>query len=230
MSPTLVLFDIDQTLLYSGGAGIRALNLAFQEVTGIADGFREITYGGKTDPQIMREALTLHGLPSDESMIATLTKRYLHHFPSMMAVSPARLKPGVPSILDEARAVPSLVLGLLTGNLEPSARMKLDRFNLNPYFEVGAFGSDDEDRDSLLPIAVDRLRTVKGIAVPYEDCVVVGDTPLDVRCAHVYGARCVGVATGAYSVEELRSSNADLVVPDLSEAALIVEWFTAVRN
>jgi phosphoglycolate phosphatase-like HAD superfamily hydrolase len=230
MNPTLVLFDIDQTLLHSGGAGFRALTRAFMDLTGISDGFRTISYDGKTDPQIVREALSHHSLSFDRSMVAALFERYLTYLPQEMAASPAQLKPGVPHILDLAKSKDALFLGVLTGNVESGARIKLARFDLNRYFEVGAFGSDHEDRNLLLPIAVERLRRIKGVSVRYEDCVIVGDTPLDVQCAHAYRARCIAVATGRYSFRELERAAADLVVADLSGAERIVEWIAALRD
>lgn len=226
MRPRLVLFDIDQTLLFSGGAGLRALTRAFEELTGVSNGFRTVTYAGKTDPQIVREALSLHNLSSDDRAVAQLIERYLMYFPGEMAESPALLKPGVPHILDLIQSREGLHLGVLTGNVEPGARIKLDRFGLNRYFPVGAFGSDCEDRDLLLPLAVERLRDSMGAEVRFEDCVVVGDTPLDVRCAHVYRARCIAVATGQYSKQELEISGADLVVQDLTAAERIVGWIS----
>ena len=224
MRPRLVLFDIDQTLLYSGGAGLRALTRAFEELTGVSNGFRTVTYAGKTDPQIVREALSLHNLPSDDPAVERVIKRYLRYFPQEMAESHAELKPGVPRILDLIQSSDGLSLGVLTGNVEPGARIKLGRFNLNPYFTIGAFGSDCEDRNRLLPVAVERLKRGTGVTVRLEDCVIVGDTPLDVRCAHVYGARCIAVATGQYSAQELEEAGADLVLPDLSDGERAVSW------
>jgi len=230
MNPTLVLFDIDQTLLHSGGAGFRALTRAFMDLTGISDGFRTISYDGKTDPQIVREALSHHSLSFDRSMVAALFERYLTYLPQEMAASPAQLKPGVPHILDLAKSKDALFLGVLTGNVESGARIKLARFDLNRYFEVGAFGSDHEDRNVLLPIAVERLCRAKGVSVLYEHCVIVGDTPRDVQCAHAYGARCVAAATGRYSLGELERAAADLVVEDLSDADRIVEWIATLPD
>ena len=200
------------------------------DLTGISDGFRTISYDGKTDPQIVREALLHHSLPFDSSMVAALFDRYLEYLPPEMAVSPAQLKPGVPHILDLAQSKDALFLGVLTGNVESGARIKLARFDLNRYFEVGAFGSDHEDRNVLLPVAVERLCNARGVSVQYEHCVVVGDTPLDVQCAHAYGARCVAAATGRYSLRELERAAADLVVEDLSDADRIVEWIATLPD
>lgn len=220
----LVVFDIDQTLLYSGGAGIRAMNRAFEELTGIPKGFQEVEYAGRTDPQIVRQALTLHGLRTDDDMIDQVIRRYLDHFPGEMEAKRATLKPGVTRLLTRLEAEPGWILGILTGNVEQGARMKLEHFGLNPFFPVGAFGSDCEDRNELLPVLLQRLRKIKGVSVDYRHCVVVGDTPMDVECARVHGSRSIAVATGPYSVEELTLAQADLVLSDLSGTDLIVSW------
>ncbi|MEW6349281.1 MAG: HAD hydrolase-like protein [Thermodesulfobacteriota bacterium] len=227
MRHKFVLFDIDQTLLYSGGAGFKAMNLALEDLTGVADGFRGISFAGNTDPLIFREALSIHGLDCDDGMLERLTRGYLGHLPRLLQESAAVLKPGVPKILEEIRTMERVYLGLLTGNVEEGARLKLGRFNLNGFFPIGAFASDHEDRNELLPIAVERLRNFCGISVAYADCVVVGDSPKDVECARVHGARSIAVATGRYSVAELEDTSADLVLPDLSVTGRIVEWIGA---
>ncbi len=226
MKPKFVLFDIDQTLLFSGGAGLRAMNLTLKELAGVHDGFADINFAGKTDPQVFKQALAIHGLRTDDDMVAQVTARYLEHFPKQMAKSPAVLKPGVPQILEEIKSIDSVHLGVLTGNLRVSARLKLARFDLNRFFPVGAFGSDREHRNELLPVAIRRLQLIGGISVDSADCVVVGDSPRDVECGQVHGARAVAVATGHYPLEELQKTSADLVVPDLSDTKAIVHWIT----
>jgi phosphoglycolate phosphatase-like HAD superfamily hydrolase len=271
----LILFDIDGTLIDSGGAGTRALNLAFEELFSIRDAFQGIRMSGKTDTEIMREALGKHGLPSWDGTIPMAVKAYLKHLGVQIHNNRRRLKPGVQDLLDTLSRRPDCRLGLLTGNLAEGARIKLGAFGLNKYFSLdgaenavkgsqtpiykgsetspdnlegsqtpiqpggeihlgnpdgkgdcdpergdrvpfGAFGSDDEDRNVLLPIAVERLRDLTGIRVGYADCVVIGDTPRDVRCAKPYGAVSVAVATGGYSMEELREAGADMVMEDLT--------------
>jgi phosphoglycolate phosphatase-like HAD superfamily hydrolase len=115
-------------------------------------------------------------------------------------------------------------LGLLTGNVEAGARLKLNTFGLNRFFPVGAFGDDSEDRNLLLPFAVKRLLVSQSISVNPEQCVVIGDTPNDIDCARVHGAAAIAVATGSYSLEQLMKTTADLVLPDLSGTEQIVEW------
>jgi phosphoglycolate phosphatase-like HAD superfamily hydrolase len=341
----LILFDIDGTIMDSGGAGTRALNLAFEELFSVKDAFQGIRMSGKTDTEIMKEALRKHGLPSSDGTIPRAVESYLKHLCDQINNDRKRLKPGVLDLLELLSGRPDCRLGLLTGNLEQGARIKLGAFGLNRYFSIsggggsqtplkggaqtplplpskapfkggsktrfirddkmrpenlgvngsvtldnhegkgdyvpfksankvyidsphgkvdhvplhgvpsgqglksrlnlnasnnpgerdcgpeegdsvqgewdhvpvpfGAFGSDDEDRNRLLPIAVEKFLALTGMRVGYADCVVIGDTPRDVLCAKPYGAVALAVATGGYSMEELKEAGADVVMEDL---------------
>ncbi len=145
-----------------------------------------------------------------------------------MAIKRGRIKPGVSKLVERIHHCGVLHQGLFTGNVEEGARIKLEHFGLHEYFVAGAFGSDGEDRNVLLPIAVDRFRKRTGIQVDYRDCVVVGDTPRDVECARAHGTPCIGVATGAYSQADLNIAEADLVVEDLTDTESILEWITSI--
>jgi phosphoglycolate phosphatase-like HAD superfamily hydrolase len=226
----LVLFDIDGTLIYSGGAGVRALNLALRDLTGIPEGFAAVDCAGKTDPQIIREGFRHWRLSLDDGMMGRFIDRYLHHLSREVRRGLGHVKPGVWSLLRSLKAMEGVHLGLLTGNLEPGARIKLEPFGLNPFFPFGAFGSDHEDRNRLLPVAVERLKERQGRTVAFPACVVIGDTPRDILCARVHGARSLAVATGPYSVEELEESGADLVVPDFRESEKILRWIHGIRS
>ncbi len=215
MKGRLVLFDIDGTLVSTGEAGTRALNRAFLELFGLADAFQGISMAGKTDVQIIREGLRVNGIADGDGVVEAVVERYIALLRREIDNPRRRVKPGVYEVLD-ALSGGGIPLGLLTGNLEAGARIKLDPFGLNDYFPSGAFGSDHEDRDMLLPIALERFSRL-GIVVPPEGCIVVGDTPRDVRCAKVHGARCIAVATGPYSREALLEAGADLAVESLSE-------------
>jgi phosphoglycolate phosphatase-like HAD superfamily hydrolase len=120
-----------------------------------------------------------------------------------------------------------IALGLLTGNLEKGARIKLEPFRLNEYFPAGAFGSDNEDRNTLLPIAVQRFEEILQDSIEINTCIIVGDTPRDVECAHIFGAQCIGVATGPYSYEDLQDAGADLVVQDLADHSPFFRFFSS---
>lgn len=220
----LILFDVDGTLIHSGKAGRRALSKALHELCGVPDGFKGIDFAGKTDLQIMREGLAKLGLCPLDGYLSSLTELYLARLREEVSIAPGQVGVGVRELLETIRGKEHLPLGLLTGNLERGARVKLEPLGLNPFFPFGAFGSDHEDRNQLLPIAIQRLRQLRGISLSPADCVVIGDTPLDVECARVHGSRSIAVATGPYSIEALVRTDADLVLPDLSATSSILEW------
>ena len=219
----LVLFDIDGTLIDSGGAGVRALNLAFKELFSLENGFEGISMAGKTDTQIIKEGLSKHAITLDGTTGAVINA-YLTHLRREIQNDRKQVKPGIYDVLEQLKLLQDLGLGLLTGNLETGARIKLEPFGLNEYFPSGAFGSDDEDRNNLLPIAVKRLEKLSRMEIEISECIVVGDTPRDVECAHMYGAICIGVATGPYSCDALIEAGADHVVPDLKDDNVVLQF------
>jgi phosphoglycolate phosphatase len=212
----LILFDIDGTLIDSGGAGTRSLNLAFKKVFSIEDAFHGISMAGKTDTQIMKEGLMKHGISTDGNL-SKVVDNYLRHLKEEINNDRRHIKPGVHEILEKLSFIKDAALGLLTGNLEPGARIKLEPFSLNQYFPSGAFGSDDEDRNNLLPIAIKKFEELVRKKIDTDECIIIGDTPRDVECAHIYGAICIGVATGPYLLDELIEAGADYVLKDLSD-------------
>ncbi len=211
----LILFDIDGTLISTGGAGTRALDRAFNELFGIRDAFRNISMAGKTDPEIMREGLRAHGFSRADGNLEKMKDMYLHFLRQEIENPRRHLKPGIMEALTLFNRE-GITLGLLTGNLRQGAQIKLSPFGLDKFFPDGAFGSDDEDRDKLLPIAIGKFAK-KGLEFSPEDCIVVGDTPRDVRCAKVHGATCIAVATGPYSKEYLLDTEADIVLGSFEE-------------
>lgn len=211
----LVLFDIDGTLISAGGAGTRSMNMAFHALFGISDAFKGIAMAGRTDPQIMKEGLKFHNLPYMDGNVGRMEAMYLEFLEHEINNPLRHLKPGIKETLSLLNEM-DMVVGLLTGNLEKGADIKLNAFGLNDYFLDGAFGSDDEDRDKLLPIAIGKFAK-KGFTFPPEDCIVVGDTPRDVQCAKIHGASCIAVATGPYSKESLLNTAADIVIDSLEE-------------
>ena len=212
----LILFDIDGTLIDSGGAGVRSLDLAFRKVFSVLNAFQGISMAGKTDTQIIKEGLIKHGLSMDGNFDAII-EAYLLYLREEIRNDGKHTKPGIYEILEQLNPMEDIGLGLLTGNLEQGARIKLEPFDLNKYFPSGAFGSDDEDRNKLLPFAVKRFEEMFDKRIDIEKSIVIGDTPRDVECAHIYGAVCIGVATGPYSIDELTEAKADYVVNDLSD-------------
>lgn len=213
----LILFDIDGTLMDSGGAGTRSMNLAFEELFSVPQAFQGISMAGKTDIQIMKEGLLKHGLESENGNIASLCDAYVERLRAEIGNPGRRLKPGIGESLDILRDRKGVFLGLLTGNIEAGARIKLGSFDLNPYFPLGAFGDDDEDRNKLLPVAAERFHRLYGKKIEYRDCIVIGDTPRDVECAKIHGAYSVVVATGPYSYETLLGSGADIALRTITE-------------
>jgi len=218
-----VLFDIDGTLIDPGGAGRRSVTQAFYEMLSIHEAFAGMSLAGKTDIQIVKEGLARHGFPINDGILSSVVSRYLEILQEEITNPKGRIHPGVVELLRALRETDGYRLGLLTGNIKRGARIKLGRFNLNGYFPVGAFGDDSEDRNKLLPIAVERLRVMAGIDIGYSDCIVVGDTPLDVACAKPFGAISVAVATGPYGYESLLETGADYVMRDLSSAVDIIK-------
>ncbi len=218
----LILFDIDGTLISTGGAGSRALDRAFHKLFGIRDAFRNISMAGKTDPEIMREGLRAHGFSRVDGNLEKMKDMYLHFLRQEIENPLRRVKPGI----REALALfdrEGMTLGLLTGNLREGARIKLSPFGLDSFFLDGAFGSDDEDRDRLLPIAIDKFAE-RGLEFSPRDCIIVGDTPRDVRCAKVHGANCIAVATGPYSKEHLLNTDADIVLESFEERGKYMDF------
>jgi phosphoglycolate phosphatase len=218
----LILFDIDGTLIDSGGAGVRSLNLAMDELFSLDNAFQGISMAGKTDTQIIKEGLIKYDLLPDGSVGAVINA-YLKHLKREIQNDRKHVKPGIYEVLDELKDIRDSGLGLLTGNLEAGARIKLEPFMLNGYFPTGAFGSDDEDRNNLLPIAVKRFEELFHKRIEINSCIIVGDTPRDVECAHIYEAICIGVATGPYSYDDLLEAGADYVIQDLSENQTLLD-------
>jgi phosphoglycolate phosphatase len=220
----LVLFDIDGTLIDSGGAGVRSLDLALKDLFSIENGFHGISMAGKTDTQIIKEGIMKHGISANGTIDAVI-KAYLNYLRIEINNDRKHVKPGIYEVLEELNPLQDLGLGLLTGNIEEGARIKLEPFRLNEYFPAGAFGNDDEDRNNLLPIAVKRFEELFQQKIEADNCIIVGDTPRDVECAHIYGAMCIAVATGPYSYDDLIEAGADYVVQDLSDRNTLLRFF-----
>lgn len=226
----LVLFDIDGTLLWSDGAGRRALHHALIENFGTV-GPADYWFDGKTDPQIVRELMQLEGFDDGviEARLPRTLERYLEQLQRELRdpEHDAQVLPGVPELLDALDARGDVVLGLLTGNISGGARAKLGRVGIDfSRFAVGAFGSDHAVRPELPAIAQQRCREVLDLHVPGEHVIVIGDTPADLTCGQGIGARAVGVATGRYSVEQLLAYEPHAVFTDLSDTGGVVEAIT----
>jgi phosphoglycolate phosphatase-like HAD superfamily hydrolase len=221
----LVLFDIDGTLVLTGGAGMRAMNRACEEIIGHVDALVDVPLAGRTDWIILHDTLSKIGHDLDERLFQALRESYLKHLATEI-LQPGRgvkaVMPGVREVLDELQTRSDVFLGLLTGNFEQGARIKLEHFDLWRYFRCGAFGDDAADRNALVPFAVERARA-RGVSDLAPDQIfVVGDTPHDVACALAAGAIPVAVATGSSTVDHLRASGASIVFGDLSDVGEVV--------
>jgi phosphoglycolate phosphatase-like HAD superfamily hydrolase len=218
--PKLLLFDIDGTLILTGGAGSRGMTHAFEAVFEVHDAFDGIAMPGRTDPQIMADALARADIQADDGRLARFRTEYRRSLAEELARSSARralVMPGVRPLLDALRARPDVFLALLTGNYSEAARIKLDHFGLWEYFRCGAFGEDAGKRSDLVAAAVRRARSEGLLPSLPRDVLVVGDTPLDVECALAAGVRPIAVATGGYPTDVLLASGAEVVFPDLSD-------------
>lgn len=214
----LFLFDIDQTLVNTGGAGLRALDRACQKLFKLDNAMDGISPHGKTDPAIAREILRVRLGSADDNQIATVLESYISFLKEEVRTSAGyRVLPGIVPLLDELFGRQSVILGLATGNLELGARIKLERGGLNRYFAFGGFGSDSEDRTQLVRRAAEKASDKNGVSVDPSNIFVVGDTPLDIDAGKRAGFKTVGVATGSYSVDQLLASGADIAVQDLDQ-------------
>jgi phosphoglycolate phosphatase len=221
----LVLFDIDGTLLSASGAGRRALQRALLDVYGTAGPIDHYDFHGGTDPQIVRDLLGAAGLPEPaiEAREAELFDRYVEHLEAEIGDGRGvRLYPGVARLVEALVAEPGCVVGLLTGNIEPGARVKLRSTGLWPRFRLGAYGSDHADRTRLPAVAARRAAALVGRPFGGPDLVVIGDTPRDVGCGRAFGTVCVAVATGRHAVADLEACQPDHVFPDLSDTERVL--------
>ena len=208
------------------------MSRAFQELFGIPDAFGSIPLPGRTDAWLLASALEIHGLPCDDAHVLTFRDAYLRDLALELAQPPPAdapngILPGVRPLLETLASRDIVHLGLLTGNYEVAARMKLEHFDLWRYFSsplIGAFGDHTLDRNLLLPKVVAQLAASGGPFVAPPDAVVIGDTPFDVAVAKHGGARSVAVATGSHTADALRATGADVVFEDLSDTPAVLEW------
>lgn len=205
-----VLFDIDGTLLVTGGAGGVAWQRAFEELYGVEANIGEHTDAGMTDPEIVkiifREVVGREGTAEER---AKAIGRYLEHLPDAVAESDGyRVMPGIEELLP-ALVERGVLLGLVTGNIEAAAHIKLARARLNHFFSYGGYGSDSPDRTEVTKAALSRAKLISGDGLIASSCISVGDTPRDVTAGHGAGIKVVGAATGSYTVKQLDQAGAD---------------------
>jgi phosphoglycolate phosphatase-like HAD superfamily hydrolase len=218
----LLLFDIDGTLLISGGAGENALKDAMRDRFGVEEDLSGIILAGATDALIARKLLAKHGLPGTEEHISALLDAYLHHLAGRMSRHNGTLLPGIVALLERLKDRPDCVLALLTGNLQRGAKIKLTHYGVWDYFGFGAFADDHHDRNELGPFARTRAHELHGEEFPPERIFVIGDTPKDIECGRAIGAKTVAIATGHYGIAELAEHHPDFLFADLSDTEAVL--------
>jgi phosphoglycolate phosphatase len=219
----LILFDIDGTLLECGNQVRPILTDILVEVYGTIGNIDRYDLSGRTDPRIALDLMTEAGLTEEEILprLHEVRTKYAARLERELDRQSMRLLPGVSETLELLSRREDVVLGLVTGNWEPGARTKLSRFDLNRFFDFGAFGCDGVERSDLPPVALERAERITGRRFRPEEALIVGDTIHDVTCAQAHGIPVFAVATGRTTAETLREGGADRVVADLTE---ITDW------
>jgi len=216
----VVLFDVDGTLIDTGGAGGRSWSYAFREAFGVDGDIRRFSEVGMTDPVVARETFegTMGREPTTDEVIR-LMMRYVLRLPVEVQESPGyRVMPGVHDLLERLVDADTL-LGLVTGNIEGAAHIKISRARLGRFFLFGGYGSDSSVRSDLTKAAIARAEALSGHTLDPAEVIVVGDTPRDIEAAHGAGTIAVGVATGEYSVDHLREAGAEHVLRSFADDA-----------
>ncbi len=219
MAPKVVLFDIDNTVLWTGGAGSAAMTRAFRDLYGVEDGFKNVEFSGRTDTAIVRSGLLEHGLLNGnfDAELPRFKEAYFAHLPATLReTAGGSVFPGIEELLDEL-ARRGVHMGLETGNFRRGGQMKLEHYGLATHLREGGFGDDSEDRDEVVRIAIERVSPSSGAEV-----FVIGDTPHDVTAARANGAFALGVATGRSSVEQLLAAGADAAIADCADVGRVL--------
>ena len=214
----LVLFDVDGTLVHTGGAGTAAFTKTFAKQFDLHHGTEKMRFAGRTDVSLVREFFRIHGVPETPANFEQFFEHYvfwLHHILEHNGGETCR---GIREFLRDLQALPHPpTLGLLTGNIQLGAEIKLRHFGLWELFQFGGFADDHEDRNHIAAAAFERGRRVLGKDLRPEEVVVIGDTQYDIRCGKFIGAKTLAVATGGAKLEELKQHQADWAVADLMQ-------------
>ena len=229
----LVLWDIDGTLITAGPFTRRAFDLAIASALGRQPGEHDVSFGGKTDPQIALEILAALSISADDARgrlpaVMRALEREMGAAVDLLRKDGAVL-PGVRPLLERLHGMRGILQSVLTGNVEMNARLKVGAFDLERFLDldVGAYGSDGEDRTTFVPLALRKVESRRGARIPPGEVWVVGDTARDLACARAGRARCLLVATGRVAYEELESLGADAVLPDLSDVDAVEHILTS---
>jgi phosphoglycolate phosphatase-like HAD superfamily hydrolase len=216
----LLLFDVDGTLLLTGGAGVRGMEQAGVICFGEAFSLKTLTIAGGLDPLIYKEATALLGVDDPHLHHDRFRDTYLQELRTNLDAHPEKvhLLPGIEPLLRDLRGRADVTLGLVTGNYTAAIPIKFAAVGLDPaWFPIHAFGDEAPDRPAMVRLAVDRYHKRHGHRIGNHDVIVIGDTPNDIHCAHANDCVCLAVATGLYTMDALREAGADVVVQDLSD-------------
>jgi phosphoglycolate phosphatase len=219
----LLLFDIDGTLIHSGGAGVHALKSAFTERFGIDDDLHDIEIAGMTDSGIVVSILNKHKIPATNENVSAFLDSYVHFLSLELPRRKGKLLPGVLELLQQLKSRPHLVLALLTGNVSRGAQLKLEHYGVWHFFEFGAFADDHRDRNRLGHFARARAKEKHGREFTASEIDVIGDTPRDIACGRALGARTIAVATGTWNRDELAKYEPDFLIDDLLNVEKLID-------
>src|SRR6266852_1577354 len=223
LAKRLLLFDIDGTLIHSGGAGVRALKLTLAERFGIHDDLSDIEIAGMTDSGIVVSILNKHKIPATNENVTAFLDSYVHFLSLELPRRKGKLLPGVLELLQKLKSRKHLVLALLTGNVSRGAQLKLEHYGVWHFFEFGAFADDHQDRNELGLFARSRAKEKHGREFSAGDIDVIGDTPRDIACGKAFGARTIAVATGTWHRERLAEHQPDFLIDDLSDVDRVID-------
>jgi phosphoglycolate phosphatase len=212
----LILFDIDGTLIRTGGAGVKAFARTFASEFKVTDGFERLKFAGRTDTGLVREFFSFHHIEPTHENLQRFFQHYVFWLDLLLKECPGEVCPGVWELIHGLQALPQApLLGLLTGNIRLGAEIKLRRYNLWEVFQTGAFGDEHEDRSQIAALARERGSRILGRELQGEEVLVIGDTPLDIHCAKAIRAKVLAVASGGAELAELKRHQPDWAIPDL---------------
>jgi phosphoglycolate phosphatase-like HAD superfamily hydrolase len=228
MQPEVWLFDIDGTLILTDGAGEHAARLAMQSAFGAAPDSGSVHFAGRTDRSITSDLFELHQVDDTPESWHRFQQAYLEHLRRLLTPQRGRVLPGVVALLERLAATPALI-GLVTGNVQDAAHLKLRNYQIDGFFQFGGYGDDHHDRNDVARTAFEQAQSYLGGDLDPQQVIVVGDTPNDVRCGQAIGARTIAVATGSCDRQQLLEVKPDLVMDDLMDCDRLRSLLTCIR-